>query len=65
MAELTLKYIVPWTSHPSASPVMKQEANDTFTVAANGTRTCLGGWQAHYTGVTPGQAYAVQWDVDI
>ena len=24
----------------------------------------MGGWQAHYTNVTPGQSYHVQWDVD-
>ncbi len=64
MTDLKLIKIVPWVGHPSASPVLTREANGTLSVAANGTRTCMGGWQAHYTNVTPGQSYHVQWDVD-
>ena len=64
MTDLKLIKFVPWVGHPSASPVLTREANGTLSVAANGTRTCMGGWQAHYTNVTPGQSYHVQWDVD-
>jgi predicted amidohydrolase len=53
-----IKSITPWAPHPSARPVTAF-ADDTLHVSANGTRTCVGGWQIVYSGVEPGQAYAI------
>lgn len=54
---LTPADIQPWAPHPAAAPVTARDG-DRLTIAANGTRTCSGGWQLHYSGVTPGQRYA-------
>jgi predicted amidohydrolase len=34
-----------------------------LVIAANGTRTCIGGWQLSYSGARPGQQYAIGLDV--
>ncbi len=63
MAELELVKIEPWAPHPSASPVTEQNG-ETLTIAANGTQTCVGGWQATFSGAKPGEAYLVRWEVE-
>jgi predicted amidohydrolase len=55
---LTIESITPWAPHPSARPATAF-ADDTLHVSANGTRTCVGGWQIVYSGVESGQAYAI------
>jgi predicted amidohydrolase len=60
MTELELESIIPWAPHPSAAPETARYADVTVRIAANGTRTCVGGWQLHYADVAPGQAYDVQ-----
>ncbi len=55
MADLKLDRIERWAPHPSAAPLTEQDGN-TFAAAANGTRTCVGGWQAIFSGVEPGVA---------
>jgi predicted amidohydrolase len=54
--------IKPWAPHPSAAPVTER-SGDRLTIAANGTRTCSGGWQLHYPGVMPGQRYVLAVEV--
>ena len=56
---LALESITPWAPHPSAAPRTLRDGKALVT-AANGTRTCVGGWQFVYTGVTPGQTYAFE-----
>ena len=56
---LRLVEVVPWAPHPSAAPRTAQEG-ETLVAAANGTRTCVGGWQLTYERVQPGRAYAVR-----
>ena len=45
--------IEPWAPHPSAAPLTERQ-EDGLAVAANGTRTCVGGWQVVYGGVEVG-----------
>ena len=61
--ELVRVSVEPWTPHPAAAPRMEREGDTGLIVAANGTRTCVGGWQLRYSGITPGQAYQVVWEV--
>ena len=63
MANLKLERIEPWAPHPSAAPLTEQDGN-TFAAAANGTRTCVGGWQAVFSGVKQGQTLRATWEVD-
>ncbi|MDP6778786.1 MAG: hypothetical protein QGI83_18670, partial [Candidatus Latescibacteria bacterium] len=63
MAELELVKIEPWAPHLSAAPVTEQ-SGDSLTVSANGTQTCVGGWQATFSGAKPGEAYVVRWEVE-
>ena len=53
-----IESITPWAPHPSARPATAF-ADDALHVSANGARTCVGGWQIVYSGVEPGQAYAI------
>jgi predicted amidohydrolase len=59
---LTLTGIQPWAPHPAAAPATARDG-DRLTIAANGTRTCTGGWQLHYSGVTPGRRCTVAVEV--
>ena len=61
MAELILESIEPWAPHVKAAPLTEQNG-DTLAVAANGTRTCVGGWQLTYSGVETGKAYVIEVD---
>jgi predicted amidohydrolase len=61
MSDLKLKSVQPWTPHPKAAPLVER-SGETLAVAANGTRTCLGGWQLIFSGVTPGTAYDICWE---
>jgi predicted amidohydrolase len=60
---LALESIQSWAPHPSAAPVTRRE-DELLTIAANGTRTCCGGWQVEYAGVTPGAAYRIVLEVE-
>ncbi len=62
MPDPHLDLIQPWAPHPSAAPRTTREG-DAYIVAGNGTRTCVGGWQAEYSGVRGGRTYQLQWDV--
>lgn len=63
MSVLKLESIQPWAPHPKAAPLVEQ-SGETLAVAANGTRTCLGGWQLIFSGVTPGTAYDIFWEAE-
>lgn len=54
----------PWTPHPAATPVTSEAPDGAVLVRGNGTRTCCGGWQFHYTGVRAGQAYRIRTRVE-
>lgn len=60
---LTLESVTPWMPHPSAAPHTSREG-ESLVAFANGTRTCVGGWQLTYTGVTPGRTYAFELQAD-
>lgn len=62
MPALTLERIEPWAPHPQAAP-LTERSGETLAVAANGTRTCVGGWQALFSGVRPGRFYRMRWPV--
>lgn len=59
MAELILESVEPWAPHVKAAP-LTERTNDTLAIAANGTRTCVGGWQLTYTGVEAGKMYLIE-----
>ena len=66
---IKLAQAVPWTPHPRAA-TSDSRAGSQFVSQANGTRSCCGGWQFEFTGVTPGHRYriavdAVLKDVDL
>jgi len=63
MADLKLESIQPWAPHPLAAPLTEKNG-DTLAIAANGIRTCVGGWQLTFSGVVPGRAYRVDLDVE-
>ena len=48
-----------WSPHPTATPITTADGEGSFVTAANGSRTCCGGWQFEYTGILPGQSYAL------
>ena len=54
--------IEPWAPHPKVAPKTARR-DDAFTIDANGTRTCSGGWQWRYNGITPGESYEIATDV--
>jgi predicted amidohydrolase len=49
-----------WAPHPRTAPTVHRVGEDLFVTAANGTRTCAGGWSFEYAGVVPGGVYAVE-----
>jgi predicted amidohydrolase len=53
---LELETVKPWHPHAAAAPLTERNG-DTLAIAANGTRTCVGGWQLDYAGVEPGTTY--------
>ena len=61
MSDLKLESVVPWAPHPTAAP-LSERRDDLLAVAANGTRTCIGGWQLVYSGVVAGETYSIQVD---
>jgi hypothetical protein len=46
----------PWAPHPKAAPVTRQADGQRFVTAANGSRTCAGGWSFQFGGTAPGGA---------
>ena len=56
MSDLQLKSVEPWAPHSTAAP-LTERSDDTLAIAANGTRTCIGGWQITYSGVEAGKVY--------
>lgn len=63
MADLKLETIEAWAPHAAAAP-LTEKSGETLAVAANGTPTCVGGWQAIYSGVRPGRSYHLSWEVE-
>ncbi len=59
MSELKLEKVESWSPHPSATPLTEQNG-ETLAVAANGTRTCIGGWQLTYSGAVAGKTYSIR-----
>src|SRR5688500_18631759 len=57
-AALAPQVVEPWAPHSSAAP-RTERRDGRFAIDANGTRTCTGGWQWRYDGITPGQAYEI------
>lgn len=46
--ELVRVSIEPWTPHPKAAPRTERDGDKALVVAANGTRTFVGGWQLRF-----------------
>jgi predicted amidohydrolase len=59
---IVLAQLEPWAPHPTAAPVTSR-SEELLAIAANGTRTSCGGWQARYTGINPGDGYCIRADV--
>lgn len=59
MSALQVVKIQPWAPHPKAAP-LTERSGETLAIAANGTRTCVGGWQIDYAGAVPGTAYRIR-----
>ncbi|MCX7014190.1 MAG: carbon-nitrogen hydrolase family protein [Candidatus Sumerlaeota bacterium] len=64
MPTLTLERAIPWAPHPAAAPRTEQREEGAFVAAANGTRSCSGGWQFHYSGTEGGSALFIHVDVE-
>ncbi|MEO2004439.1 MAG: carbon-nitrogen hydrolase family protein [Candidatus Poribacteria bacterium] len=62
MPQLTATAVEPWQAHPKAAPNLERRG-DVLITAANGTRTCVGGWNVRYDGSQPGATYRVVCDV--
>ena len=63
MTNLKLETIQPWTPHPSAAPLI--ERNDSlFIIRANGTRTCIGGWQMTFVGAKAEKEHLIEVNVE-
>jgi predicted amidohydrolase len=62
--EPAINEITPWAPHASAAPKTRRDG-DTLIAAANGTRTCAGGWQARFTGIKPGNGYRIEVPVSV
>ncbi len=63
MSDLSPSRTETWAPHPAAAPRCRRDG-DTLIAAANGTRTCVGGWQTHYLGTVEGQTYRVVVDCE-
>ena len=48
----------PGAPHPTAAP-LTERSEDALAIAANGTRTCIGGWQVVYSGTRAGKVYEI------
>jgi predicted amidohydrolase len=55
-------HALPWAADASVAPICEQ-SGDQYAARSNGTRTCCGGWQFVYTGLIPGHAYRLEWQV--
>ena len=64
MSELHLVSTEPWSPHPAAAPVLEEQAQG-LLAAANGTRTCTGGWLIRYSGIETGRTYRLEQDVRV
>lgn len=58
MSDLQLESIESWAPHPAAAP-LTERSGDALAIAANGTRTCIGGWQVVYSGARPGNVHEI------
>ena len=63
MTNLKLETIQPWTPHPSAAPLTERD-DGRFIIRANGTRTCVGGWQMTFAGAKAERAYLIEVKVE-
>ena len=63
MSGLKLDSIQPWMPHPAAAPLTEKNG-DMLTITANGTRTCVGGWQITFSGAVPGKTYRICLNVE-
>ena len=59
MTNLKLETIQPWAPHPSAAPLTERDGNR-LIIRANGTRTCVGGWQMTFVGAKAGKTYLIE-----
>lgn len=59
MSALVLESVTPWAPHVKAAPLTERQ-DEILAVAANGTQTCVGGWQLIYSGVETGKAYVIE-----
>ena len=58
MSQLNAAAVEPWSPHPKAAPVLERQG-DACVTAANGTRTCVGGWSVRYEDAEPGATYTI------
>ncbi len=52
-----------WCFHAEAAPILTKGRDGRLRIAANGTRSCSGGWELRYGGVVPGAVYHIEMDV--
>lgn len=64
MPLLPLESTEPWAPHPAAAPRNGNGSDDLYTSTANGTRTCTGGWQFVFTGISAGQCLSIRLDAE-
>jgi predicted amidohydrolase len=57
---LLLKHCEPWAPIAIAAPITGHASDDHVSIEGNGTRTCCGGWQFLYMGVTGKRAYRIR-----
>lgn len=59
MSEMFPSRVETWAPHPAAAPLCRRDG-DLLIAAANGTRTCAGGWQTWQTGEFGGRTWALE-----
>ena len=64
MTSFALTNTEEWAAHATAAPRNKDCGDGAYASAANGTRTCSGGWQFTYEGLTPGDWVSIVIDAE-
>lgn len=59
-----LEQVEPWSPRDEAAPKTSRTTANDVVIEANGTLTCAGGWQFHFTNVRGGQAYRIRAEVE-
>jgi len=60
MKGVKLTDVQTWAPRADVAPVTAKTRGGRFTIKANGTRACAGGWQLAFRGIRPGRGYRIR-----